>query len=80
MPLVSEPSGRSAILGISYPEFLVAVGNDFCLKSDDRNRFDAVQQTGTGWPEFHLLEQVKEINPFTIKPLFHTDTVPAIPS
>ncbi len=78
MPLVSEPSGRSAILGISYPEFLVAVGNNFCLKSDDRNRFDSVQEPSTGWPEFHLLEQVKEINPFTIKPLFHLDAVPVI--
>ena len=78
MPFVSEPSGRPAILGISYPEFLVAVGNDFGLKSDDRDRFDSVQQAGTGWPEFHLLEQVKEINPFTIKPFFHLDAVPVI--
>ena len=78
MPFISEPSGRPAILGISYPEFLVAVGNDFCLKSDDRNRFDSVQQAGAGWPEFYLLEQVKEINPFTIKPLFHSGTLTAI--
>jgi hypothetical protein len=56
VPFISEPSGRPAILGIPYPECLVAVGNDFCLKSDDRNRFDSVQQAGTGWPEFHLLE------------------------
>ena len=78
MPFISQPSGRPAILGISYPECLVAVGNDFCLKSNDRNRFDPVQQAGTGWPEFHLLEQVKKINPFTVKALFHLDTVPAI--
>ena len=75
MPLIPEPSGRPAILGISHPECLVAVGSDFCLESNNRDRFDPVQEPSAGWPKFYFLEKVKEVDPFAIKTLFHLDTV-----
>ena len=56
IPLIPEPPGRSTVLRISNPKFLVTVGNDLGLKAHNVDRPDSVQDASPGWPELHLLK------------------------
>ena len=52
-------------------KFLVAVGGDFGLFAHHLYGTNAVQHTIARWPELYLIYDIKEFNPFTVKPLFH---------
>jgi hypothetical protein len=52
-------------------KLLVAVGGNFGLFTSYLNRTNPMQDTVSRWPEFYLVEDIKEFGPFPIKSLFH---------
>ncbi len=69
-PLVSQPSGSPAVQGVGDVKLLVAVGDKPCLIAVGLNGADTVELTGSGGPQLDLVDQLKELYPFAVKPFF----------
>jgi len=65
-PLVSQPAGGSAVSGIGNHESLVAMGRNPGLVAHDLDCLDSVQQPPARRPELDLVDQSKDLDPFSI--------------
>jgi hypothetical protein len=69
-PLVTQPPGRPAVQGVVNDKRFITVGDQTGCIPHDFNGFNSVKLSGPGGPQFDLVDQVKNSDPFAEKPFF----------
>ena len=66
-PFVPQPPCSTAVAGIVDHKGAVAVGRDPGLVAHLFDGADTVQHALTGWPQFDLVDQPEQLNPFPVE-------------